>query len=168
MIGKLTRQCIRPSSHAKNRSQSSLLSNGSDQGTRHLALVFFDILVLDSKSLLWEPYSKRRALLESIVQQRPGYAMLADQVPILMTCKDEAEDDLIHIFAQLQANHQEGAVLKADESKYNDYSLRWVKVRHRFIRVGTWTLIHDSLNRPSLKLTILKDMVRFPSALFPQ
>lgn len=92
--------------------------------------------------------------------------MLAERVPILMTCSDEAEDDLIHIFAQLQADHQEGAVLKADEGKYNDYSLRWVKVGHRFMRIGTWILIRGSLDRPSLKLTILKDMVRFTSALF--
>ena len=105
------------------------MSNGDDHGTRHLALVFFDILVLDSESLLWIPYSTRRALLESVVQQRPGYAMLADRVPISMTCNDQAEDDLIHVFAKLQADHEEGAVLKADESRYNDYSLRWVKVK---------------------------------------
>lgn len=90
--------------------------------------MFFDILVLDSKSLLWEPYSRRRALLESIIQLRPGYAMLAERVPIPMSNRDQAEDDLIHIFAQLQADHQEGAVLKAEESRYNDYRLRWVKV----------------------------------------
>ena len=105
------------------------MSNASDHGTRHLAVVFFDILVLDSKSLLREPYSKRRALLESVIQQRPGYAMLAERVPIQMAYHDQAQDDLIHAFSRLRADHQEGAVLKADESRYNDYTLRWVKVR---------------------------------------
>ena len=63
--------------------------------------------------------------------------MLAERVPICMANKDQAHDDLIYAFAKLRADHQEGAVLKADESKYNDYSLRWVKVRppayHKFL-----------------------------------
>lgn len=105
-----------------------MISNGSDHGTRHLALVFFDILVLDSKSLLWEPYSARRALLEKTIRLRPGYAMLAERTPVLMACPAQAQADLESIFSRLQGNREEGAVLKADESKYNDYRLRWVKV----------------------------------------
>ena len=111
------------------RSQSSLVSNASDDGRRHLALVFFDILHLDGCSLLAEPYYQRRRLLESIVQTCHGYAMFAERVAIDMSNTVQAEDALRVAFARLMSKHEEGAVLKADESRYNDFHLKWVKVR---------------------------------------
>jgi DNA ligase 4 len=115
------------------RSQSSLVSNASDDGTRHLALIFFDILFIDGQSLLFEPYSKRRALLESVIQQRHGYAMLAKRTPIDTTNKDWAENELTAVFAKLKREFEEGAVLKADESLYNDPELRWTKVSMQWL-----------------------------------
>ncbi|EKM49924.1 uncharacterized protein PHACADRAFT_178551 [Phanerochaete carnosa HHB-10118-sp] len=114
-------------------SQSSLISDASDEGARHLALVFFDVLVVDSESLLWRPYSYRRALLESLIVRRPGYAMLAERVPIPMHSPKEADEALRRAFAKLQADREEGAVLKADESRYNDWKLRWVKLKADYI-----------------------------------
>lgn len=54
--------------------------------------------------------------------------MLAKRVAIDMSSKDRAETKLREAFSQLKAYHEEGAVLKADESKYNDPNLKWVKV----------------------------------------
>ena len=113
-------------------SQNSLVSNASDGGTRHLALVFFDILLLNGQSVLHKPYSERRALLESLVKVIPGYAMLADRFPV--SCEhdfEKAAENLSALFSKAIASHQEGLVLKADEGRYNDWKLPWVKVTHR-------------------------------------
>ena len=109
-------------------SQSSLVSNASENGSRHLALVFFDILHLDGQSLLNEPYSQRRSLLESLIVQRYGYTMLARRVAIDMVNRERAEDGLRLAIAELKREFEEGAVVKADESRYNDPKLKWVKV----------------------------------------
>lgn len=106
-----------------------MASNASDDATRHLALVFFDVLVLDSVSLLRKPYSERRATLESVITIIPGYAMLAERTSIPMSPnRDESSAKLRELFARLIADHQEGLVLKADESRYNQGYLPWVKV----------------------------------------
>ena len=51
----------------------SLQSDGTDEGTRHFLLVFFDILHTDGQSLLDEPYQKRRRKLEEIVRVVEGF-----------------------------------------------------------------------------------------------
>ena len=61
--------------------------------------------------------------------------MLAERTCI-DTTRPEALDTLRKAFAKLEADHQEGAVLKADESRYNDWKLRWVKVSARRMAIG--------------------------------
>lgn len=103
----------------------------SDDDTRHLALVFFDILILDSIPLLSHPYSVRRSLLESVVERIPGRSMLAHRTPVVLNHAggvEEAEKDLRKIFAHVIADHQEGVVIKADTGAYNDRRMSWVKV----------------------------------------
>ena len=51
----------------------SLQSDGTDEGTRHFLLVFFDILHADGQSLLDEPYQKRRRKLKEIVRVVEGF-----------------------------------------------------------------------------------------------
>ncbi|KAI0955281.1 hypothetical protein AcW1_006907 [Taiwanofungus camphoratus] len=119
-------------------SQCSLLSNGSDGGTRHLALVFFDILLLDDVSLLLSPYSSRRTLLESVIELTPGRAMLAERSPVSLSLSasdglSEAETQLRVLFSRLIADHQEGVVLKADEGRSNDWRQPWVKLKKDYI-----------------------------------
>ena len=109
-------------------SQCSMISNGSDSGTRHLALVFFDVLLLDDVSLLSFPYSERRAILERTIRVKTGYSMLAERKCVDMTQPD-ALDVMREAFANLIADHQEGAVLKADSAQYGERRLPWVKVR---------------------------------------
>jgi hypothetical protein len=50
-----------------------LESDGIDDGTTHLMLVFFDILYIDGRSLLMEPYSTRRSMLEELVLPIEGF-----------------------------------------------------------------------------------------------
>jgi DNA ligase 4 len=50
-----------------------LESDGIDDGTRHLMLVFFDILYIDGRSLLMEPYSTRRSMLEELILPIEGF-----------------------------------------------------------------------------------------------
>ncbi|KAH9933457.1 uncharacterized protein B0H18DRAFT_928466 [Fomitopsis serialis] len=127
------------SQDAEDGSQCSLASNASDDGTRHLALVFFDILVLDDASLLSSSYSTRRATLESLLHPKPGYVMLVKRVAIDMQPSVstrggmDPEARLREIFAQRIADHQEGLVLKADEARYNDWRLPWVKLKKDYI-----------------------------------
>ncbi|OCH96368.1 hypothetical protein OBBRIDRAFT_830240 [Obba rivulosa] len=120
-------------------SQCSMISNGSDGGTRHLALVFFDILFLDDTSLLSRPYSERRALLESVVAQIPGRAMFAERAPIPLVDPSSGRPladpaaALREVFARIVASHEEGLVLKADHSRYNDWKFPWVKLKKDYI-----------------------------------
>lgn len=107
-----------------------MISNASDGDSRHLALVFFDVLMIDSVSLLTKTYAERRAVLESTIITRHGYSMLAERRSIPMGHGvDECSVELLErIFAKLISGHEEGAVLKADEGRYCDWSLPWVKV----------------------------------------
>lgn len=99
---------------------------------RNLALVFFDVLLLDSVSLLPLAYSRRRAILESLIRPVTGMAMLSDRLCIDMT-QERPYKTLERIFAEHIADKQEGIILKADESRYNDYNLPWVKLKKDYI-----------------------------------
>lgn len=97
--------------------------------TRHLGLVFFDVLFLDDVSLLSSPYSARRSILEAIVEPISGYSMFAERTAISLTKGlAEAEHSLRELFSRLIADHREGIVLKTAESRYNDFKAPWVKV----------------------------------------
>jgi DNA ligase-4 len=111
-------------------SQCSLRSDASDGGTRHLALVFFDVLLLDSRPLTCLPYRERRRIMESIVLPIPGFSILAERSPIDLTKGiNAATAQLKYALAQALADHQEGLVLKADEGEY--IKSPWVKVHTR-------------------------------------
>ena len=103
-----------------------------DSEARQLGLVFFDVLMLDSKSLLSRPYSERRDILESLISVTPGEARLSERFPIDMNGPHPSAD-LRTIFAQHISTHQEGLVLKCDESRYNDNRLPWVKLKRDYI-----------------------------------
>ena len=103
-----------------------------DSETRRLGLVFFDILSIESRSLIFMPYYDRRNILETVVRPKPGRVILAKRFPIDMTV-EEPELALCKIFADHIADCEEGLVLKAEESCYNDYKLPWVKLKKDYI-----------------------------------
>ncbi|KAF9447719.1 hypothetical protein P691DRAFT_730976 [Macrolepiota fuliginosa MF-IS2] len=111
-------------------SQLSMMADASQ--SRHLALVFFDILVLDDEPLIFQVYSARRRLLETCVKPIPTKAMISERHNIDMT-RPDPDETLKTIFAEHLANHLEGLVLKADESQYNEIRLPWVKLKKDYI-----------------------------------
>ncbi|KAF9078049.1 hypothetical protein BDP27DRAFT_1310675 [Rhodocollybia butyracea] len=136
-------------------SESSLVSNAAGQ---HLGLVFFDIMYLEDDFLVQEPYERRRDILENVIITDPGKAMLADRwlIDLEEHCHgspsdyDEAGDKLdedeendgqcdaarlaLHrIFAQRLALGEEGLVLKAADSEYNEFRKPWVKLKKDYI-----------------------------------
>ncbi|KAI0051858.1 hypothetical protein FA95DRAFT_1533769 [Auriscalpium vulgare] len=130
----IRRHMKRRSKRVDEDSQTSLMSNASDDGTRHLALVFFDVLMVDGEYLLSTPYSARREVLEAIIKPEAGYAMLAARYPIDLTMGlRRSQAELRRIFATHIANFEEGLVLKADRSAYKDPALPWIKLKRDYI-----------------------------------
>ncbi|KAJ7623353.1 hypothetical protein FB45DRAFT_837508 [Roridomyces roridus] len=113
-----------------NYSQISLMTDVS--GDRHLGLVFFDILFLDSASLLSTSYSSRRVILESVITPIPGHAILAERQPIALNSIGRMSS-LQHVFADCISRPEEGLVLKAGEAGYNDKRSPWVKLKKDYI-----------------------------------
>lgn len=112
-----------------------MISNASDGGTRRLALVFFDILMFNGRSLLSAPYEARRALLESVITPTRGYAMLAERSLIdLAGGMTEAAAELDVVWARAIAAREEGLVLKAEGGAYGDWRSPWVKVKRDYIK----------------------------------
>ncbi|KAF7309678.1 DNA-LIGASE-A3 domain-containing protein [Mycena indigotica] len=111
--------------------QASLRTDISD---RHLGLVFFDILLLNGTSLLNMAYSSRRSILESIIQPLPTRSMLTTRVKIALEGHPpEGFATIENTLATHIASGEEGLVLKAAESRYNDWRLPWVKFKKDYI-----------------------------------
>lgn len=110
-----------------------MMTDQSD--ARHLGLIFFDILLYNSQSLLLKPYSHRRTLLESIIHLNPGKVLLATRYPIHPSPSNPevALSQLQKIFANHIADHREGLVLKAANARYNDVKLPWIKLKKDYI-----------------------------------
>jgi DNA ligase-4 len=96
-----------------------------------LGLVFFDILFLDFESLLSRSYADRRELLESLLKPSPGKAILAQRY--LIDMRTNPGNKLYRIFSEHIAACQEGLVLKAEDSRYNDYRKPWVKIKRDYL-----------------------------------
>lgn len=58
-------------------SQRSAASSGNYVPARHLALVFYDVLLLNGQSLVFDTYEQRRAALETLVRPVEGYVRVA-------------------------------------------------------------------------------------------
>ena len=91
----------------------------------------FDLLEVDGTSLLERPYSERRALLETVVHDGPGWFVPA------------AHDDGAALLAAVDAQGLEGVVAKRRDSRYEPgrRSPAWVKVkvrRQQELVVGGW------------------------------
>ncbi|KAF8159724.1 hypothetical protein B0H34DRAFT_704613 [Crassisporium funariophilum] len=107
------------------------MQNDADEDL-HLGLVLFDILVLDSETLLFQPYSRRREILEALIIEKPGQAILADRWVVNMSLP-QPHQILDKIFSDHIKACQEGLVLKAANSWYNEYRKPWVKLKKDYI-----------------------------------
>lgn len=109
-------------------------------------------MYLDDNSLIQEPYDRRRQILETLIVTEPGWSMLADRWLIDLNDHsfdspydeddDEREDAgeesaarhaLYTIFAERLAFGEEGLVLKAANSAYNEPKNPWVKLKKDYI-----------------------------------
>ncbi|KAG5724404.1 DNA ligase 4 [Termitomyces sp. T112] len=120
---------------SQSDSQTSMVTFHSP--TRRLGLVFFDILSLNSKSLLMTPYRTRRSILESLIHVVPGECILSHRVSVGVETLDYGEDSQVialeKIFAESIATYQEGLVLKGEETVYHDFLTPWVKIKRDYI-----------------------------------
>ncbi|KAG9312953.1 DNA ligase/mRNA capping enzyme [Chiua virens] len=110
--------------------------HSSSTESHHLALVFFDVLLIGNASLSNVPYSIRRSMLESIIKEIPGQAMIAERSMVSNGPEvsiESAAKNLREIWAQRIAESQEGLVLKAGESAYGDWKLPWVKLKKDYV-----------------------------------
>ena len=102
--------------------------------THPAQLMLFDVLELDGESLLKRTYDERRAILESLVQPRPGSRL---QVPPVF------DGDLHAAMATSQAFGLEGVVAKRRSSRYlpGGRGATWRKIKHfktQEVVVGGW------------------------------
>ncbi|KAI0761918.1 hypothetical protein BC629DRAFT_1682669 [Irpex lacteus] len=129
-------------------SQASLLSTTAPSTTHHLALIFFDILLLDSRSLFQHTYAQRRSILEELLAPglKDGYAMLAERTCVDVCAEHGGVEKLERVFAGLMSRHEEGAVVKAEEGVYGaPWGLsRWVKLKADYIP-GYWDTVDLAL-----------------------
>lgn len=115
-------------SRSARDSQLSGLSNLSENGEFHFQLVFFDVLYVDGRSLLHEPYMTRRAELERLIRPVQGWVRLVDSVCIDFgrPCDPSAQSaEQLQGLAALQkhlakslASREEGLVIKAADGCY--------------------------------------------------
>ncbi|KAF9045771.1 hypothetical protein BDZ89DRAFT_1155460 [Hymenopellis radicata] len=123
----------RHTSATEDSDTSSLTSIEHDDDERHLALVFFDVLYLDDRSLLECRYSERRRILETILRVEEGQCMLSKQCAIDTRNRCAAEAELNRLCAQTFAEFEEGLMLKADNGRYNQFSSPWTKMKRDYI-----------------------------------
>ncbi|KAG6805645.1 hypothetical protein H0H93_004364, partial [Arthromyces matolae] len=102
-----------------------------------MGLVFFDILSLDSESLLMQPYRTRRSILEDLIHVTPGECILSRRVSVGVGHLDNQDDSqlcaLEKKFAESIATFEEGLVLKGEETVYHDFYHPWVKLKRDYI-----------------------------------
>ncbi|KAH8110838.1 hypothetical protein DFH11DRAFT_1690667 [Phellopilus nigrolimitatus] len=102
----------------------------------HLAIVFFDILFLNGRSLLFDVYSTRRSVLERVICTIPQYAFIARREEITLSAVNSIASGLKKLqqtFTSCITNHEEGLVLKASDGKYADWRSAWVKLKKDYI-----------------------------------
>ncbi|KAK9236484.1 ATP dependent DNA ligase domain-containing protein [Lipomyces kononenkoae] len=109
-------------------------ANDPSRSHEHLMAVFFDVLCVDSTSLLSQPYEYRRSVLESLVTEIPGISMLAQRQSVNL--KDL--DALKQVFNSIVGQGEEGIVVKRASGTYIGASMgqkhqQWVKVKRDYI-----------------------------------
>ncbi|WVR08189.1 hypothetical protein IAU60_005235 [Kwoniella sp. DSM 27419] len=102
--------------------------------SRHLCLVFFDVLLVDDQNLLHATYEARRTILEQTIRPIDGFAMLAERTRISLGLdRRTAIKTLQETFQRSNTAREEGLVLKASDSTYASMRWQWVKLKKDYI-----------------------------------
>ncbi|ETL93301.1 hypothetical protein L917_08518 [Phytophthora nicotianae] len=115
--------------------------------TTEFCLFLFDLLAIDDKNLLHKPLRKRRALLQILIEEEPGYVEFVKHVDISLTSNNAmstySEDDkeaavVRNCLEQAVASGCEGLMIKALDDEESEYkagrrSYSWMKLKHDYL-----------------------------------
>lgn len=116
----------------------SFLNNGflADLRNRtpglNLMAVFFDVLLVDDRSLLGESYEDRTAFLSRILTLEPGYAILPNRFPLSLKPLESAINSLQFAMSDAITRREEGLVLKPSKASYSGRH-GWIKLKKDYI-----------------------------------
>ncbi|KAL9692558.1 hypothetical protein quinque_015737 [Culex quinquefasciatus] len=101
----------------------------SDNPTLRPCFCVYDVLFLNGKSLIAVPYAERIRLLGTLIKPKVG---------VLTTCKRikvESSEHLVELLNQAIDTHQEGVVIKKQDSTYspNERNAGWYKIKPDYI-----------------------------------
>ncbi|KAK7967433.1 ATP dependent DNA ligase domain-containing protein [Apiospora aurea] len=126
----------------------------------HLMIIYYDILLTDTQSMLGMKHSERFKRLERLITCRKGYAEIV-QRQIISFSRHSAASTLREMFAKCIVGKGEGLVLKPDEP-YFDFGLRQsrfsscvVKMKKEYVQgwgdVGDFAVIGASYDAAKAK-----------------
>ncbi|WPH03839.1 Hypothetical protein R9X50_00672200 [Acrodontium crateriforme] len=120
-----------------------LIGTGQDSQTHpheHLAIVFFDLLLLDEQVIMNFSIEQRRMWLREIYKKQHGRAMGAEWKVIDFANDTTAEKKLVHQFAMAIAQRCEGLMLKPCDAPYvslgpegNAYHRSFIKLKKDYM-----------------------------------
>lgn len=140
-----TSQAVMPFEHIRRhvRRSGRFIGNAMDSppsANEHLAIVFFDLLLVDEQVTMRESVEQRRKCLRQVCVDVPGRAMRAEWKLIDFTSPTKAKKSLIEQFAMSIARRHEGLVLKACGVPYmsfsDDKSHGYIKVKKDLMNMG--------------------------------
>ncbi|SMR59786.1 unnamed protein product [Zymoseptoria tritici ST99CH_3D1] len=106
----------------------------------HLAIVFFDLLLLDDEIVMSKPVDERRIWLREAYQKIPGRVMAAEWKVVNFDGSSKAKKSLMQQFGMSIAHRCEGLILKPCEVPYfsldgsnDDYKKSFIKVKKDYI-----------------------------------
>ncbi|KAK8110890.1 uncharacterized protein PG998_007347 [Apiospora kogelbergensis] len=153
-----------------SRSGSFIGSNNDSQrhDYEHLMIIYYDILMLDTQSMLGIKHSERMKHLEKLITCRKGHAEIV-QRHIISFSRHSAASTLREVFARCIVAKGEGVVLKPDEP-YFDFRIRQsrfgscvVKLKKEYVQgwgdVGDFAVVgasYDSVKAKSYNIAKLK------------
>ncbi|KAK7996328.1 ATP dependent dna ligase domain protein [Apiospora marii] len=145
-----------------SRSGSYLGSKNDSQrhDYEHLMIIYYDILMVDTQSMLGMKHSERIKRLERLITCRKGYAEIV-QRQIISFSRHSAASALREAFAKCIVAKGEGLVLKPDEP-YFDFGIRQsrfgscvIKLKKEYVQgwgdVGDFAVIGASYNAVKAK-----------------
>ncbi|KAF2206847.1 hypothetical protein CERZMDRAFT_28762, partial [Cercospora zeae-maydis SCOH1-5] len=113
---------------------------GTDQDSlpkahEHLAVVFFDLLLLDDEVVMNRPVDERRIWLRETYRKMPGRAIGADWTKIDFARPETAKDQLLQQFSMANAKRCEGVVLKPCGVPYFSIEVNPASYSHSYIKL---------------------------------
>ncbi|KAK8058730.1 hypothetical protein PG994_009178 [Apiospora phragmitis] len=148
----------------KHVSRSGTYIGTKNDSQRHdheqLMIVYYDVLLVDTQSMLNMRHSQRFQRLEKLVKCRQGHAELVKR-HIIPFSKQQAASTLRELFAKCIVANGEGLVLKPDEPYFN-FSLRQsrfgscvIKLKKEYVQgwgdVGDFAVIGASYDATKAK-----------------